>query len=117
MHQSFKGPIRHLVTGVLLKAGPRPSGPAVRPSRAVGRGAFGPPGRWAAGPWRAVDCGPLGRGPAFSKTSCYRAESRAHNAEIQGLLIRFLLLTIQRPFLSDAVTKNCELESAFVQGL
>ena len=33
------------------------------------------------------------------------------------MLIRFLLLTIQRPFLSDAVTKNCELESAFVQGL
>ena len=49
--------------------------------------------------------------------SCYRAESRAHNAGVQGLLIRFLLLTIQRPFLSDPVRKNCELESAFVQGL
>ena len=76
-----------------------------------------PSGRRAAGPWRAVGRGPLDRGPAFSETPCYRAESRAHNAGVQGLLIRFLLLTIQRPFLSDAVTKNCELESAFVQGL
>ena len=30
--------------------------------------AAGPSGRWAAGPWRAVGRGPLGRGPAFSKT-------------------------------------------------
>ena len=39
--------------------------------RAVaGRGprAAGPSGRRAAGPWRAVGRGPLGRGPAFSKT-------------------------------------------------
>ena len=28
----------------------------------------GPSGRRAAGPWRAVGRGPLGRGPAFSKT-------------------------------------------------
>ena len=52
-----------------------------------------------------------------SQIDCSGAESRAHNAGVQGLFIRFLLLTIQRPFLSDAVTKNCELESAFVQGL
>ena len=62
-----------------------PPGPrAAGPWRAVGRGpsgrggpwaagrwAFGPPGRWAVagrgGPW-AVGRGPLGRGPAFSKT-------------------------------------------------
>ena len=30
--------------------------------------AAGPSGRRAAGPWRAVGRGPLGRGPAFSKT-------------------------------------------------
>ena len=29
---------------------------------------------------------------------CYKAESRPHNAGIQGLIIRILLLTIQRPF-------------------
>ena len=36
----------------------------------AGRGprAAGPSGRRAAGPWRAVGRGPLGRGPAFSKT-------------------------------------------------
>ena len=48
--------------------GPRAAGPS-------GRRAAGPSGRWAAGPWRAVGRGPraagrgpLGRGPAFSKT-------------------------------------------------
>ena len=30
--------------------------------------ATGPSGRWAAGPWQAVGRGPLGCGPAFSKT-------------------------------------------------
>ena len=36
----------------------------------AGRGqrADGPSGRWVAGPSRAVGRGPLGRGPAFSKT-------------------------------------------------
>ena len=34
----------------------------------LGHGAAGPPGRRAAGPSRAVGRGPLGRGPAFSKT-------------------------------------------------
>ena len=47
------------------------TGPRVRRGPwAAGRWAFGPPGRWAVaghGP-RAVDRGPLGRGPAFSKT-------------------------------------------------
>ena len=49
--------------------GLRATGPPGR--RAVaGRGprAAGPSGRRAAGPWRAVGRGPLGRGPAFSKT-------------------------------------------------
>ena len=54
-------------TGPLGHRGPRAAGPwwAV-----VGRGpwAAGPSGRRAAGPWRAVGRGPLGRGPAFSKT-------------------------------------------------
>ena len=35
---------------------------------AAGPRADGPSGRWAAGPLRAVGRGPLGRGPAFSKT-------------------------------------------------
>ena len=35
---------------------------------AAGPRADGPSGRWAAGPSRAVGRGPLGRGPAFSKT-------------------------------------------------
>ena len=34
----------------------------------LGHRAAGPPGRRAAGPSRAVGRGPLGRGPAFSKT-------------------------------------------------
>ena len=48
-------------------AGP-PGRRAAGPWRAVGRRAAGPSGRRAAGPWRAVGRGPLGRGPAFSKT-------------------------------------------------
>ena len=49
--------------------GLRASGPPGRQAVA-GRGprAAGPSGRRAAGPWRAVGRGPLGRGPAFSKT-------------------------------------------------
>ena len=58
----------------------------LRRQAVAGRGprATGPSGRRTAGPWRAVDRGPLGRGPAFSKTPCYRAESRARNAGVQG---------------------------------
>ena len=48
---------------------PRAAGPPGRGGPwAAGRRAVGPSGRRAAGPWRAVGRGPLGRGPAFSKT-------------------------------------------------
>ena len=39
--------------------------------------------------------------------SCYGAESiLAHNALVQGPITEILLLTIQRPFFLDPVTKN-----------
>ena len=41
---------------------------ATGPPGRRGPWAAGPSGRRAAGPWRAVGRGPLGRGPAFSKT-------------------------------------------------
>ena len=42
---------------------------------------------------------------------CYKAESRPHNAGIQGVIIRILLLTIQRPFFSDPVMPICIVSS------
>ena len=77
---------------------------ATGPSRAAGRGpraaravvgrgprAAGPSDRRAAGPWRAVGHGSLGRGPAFSKTQ--HANVLVHFLTLYSIECRFNLYT------------------------
>ena len=42
---------------------------------------------------------------------CYKAESKPHNAGIRGLIIRILVLTIQRQIFLDPVTTICIVSS------
>ena len=64
----------------------------------------GPPGRrepWAAGrraagPWRVVGRGPLGRGPAFSKTRRYVTFSRCHITRVTPYLTWYLFKCFKR---------------------